>query len=122
MSKSEVNPTLLTPPIKLAEVAMLLGNPQRRAVRMSVKEIPYWPAAMNLKTSAAYCGLSIDTFKEKYPVKPIQFTQSTHGHRYLRQRLDEWLLSLDPNAVQASSMGDIFSSGVARQRRFGDRL
>lgn len=71
---------------------------------------PYWPAAMPLGQAAAYCGLSTDTFKEVCPVKPLHFTQSNRGDRYLRHRLDEWLSSLDRNAV---------SSPV---RRFGDRL
>jgi hypothetical protein len=58
---------------------------------------PYWPAALPLHQAATYCGLSVDTFKEVCPVKPLTFTQSTRGHRYLRQRLDEWLLSRDQN-------------------------
>jgi hypothetical protein len=56
-----------------------------------------WPATLRLDQAALYSGLSVDTFKEKCPVKPIEFTESARGHRYLRVRLDEWLLSLDPN-------------------------
>jgi hypothetical protein len=58
---------------------------------------PYWPAALPLDQAAAYCGLSVEIFKAVCPVKPMTFTQSTRGHRYLRQRLDEWLLSRDQN-------------------------
>ncbi len=73
--------------------------------------LPHWPAALNQKMAAAYCGLSTDLFKKLCPVKPIEFTGSAWGNRYLRQRLEEWLLSLDPNSetrpleasVQASS-------------------
>jgi hypothetical protein len=85
---------------------------------MTKTELPSWPAAMNLKLAAAYCGLSIDTFKEVCPVRPIQFTASAWGHRYLRQRLDEWMLSLDPNGPpKLLSMGDFFSSAPPTKRR-----
>lgn len=70
-----------------------------------------WPAALRLDQAAAYCGLSVDTFKARCPVKPIKFTESTKGNRYLRARLDVWLSSLDPNA-QSSPIG----------RRFGEKL
>jgi hypothetical protein len=78
---------------------------------MTAPELPYWPAAMNMKMAAAYCGLSTDTFKELCPVRPLQYTQSTWGHRYLRQRLDEWMLSIDPNVKQSSvvKFGDYFN-------------
>lgn len=72
---------------------------------------PFWPAALRLDQAAEYCGLSVDTFKEKCPVKPIQFTESTKGNRWLRASLDNWLASLDPNK-QSSPSG----------RRFGERL
>lgn len=73
--------------------------------------LPYWPAAMNLQTASRYCGLSPQTFREVCPVKPIRFTDSNRGERYLRQRIDEWLFQLDPNA----------GSNVSK-RKFGDRL
>ncbi len=63
----------------------------------SPERLPYWPAALNKKLAAAYCGLSPETFAQVCPVKPISFTGSSRGERYLRQRLDEWLLSIDPN-------------------------
>lgn len=63
--------------------------------------LPYWPAAMDQKTAAAYCGLCVETFKVVCPVKPLQFTASSRGARYLRQRLDEWLLSMDQNGQAA---------------------
>lgn len=72
--------------------------------------VPHWPAALNQKMAAAYCGLSVDTFKSVCPVKPISYTQSTGGQRYLRMRLDDWLLSLDPNTQ------------TAPKRKFGERL
>jgi hypothetical protein len=70
-----------------------------------------WPAALRLDQAAAYCGLSVDTFKEVCPVRPIGFSQSSRGNRYLRTRLDEWLLSLDTN-VQTAAVG---------RRRLGER-
>jgi hypothetical protein len=73
--------------------------------------LPYWPAALRLDQAGAYCGLSVDTFKEVCPVKPIAFTQSTRGNRFLRTSLDLWLASLDPNAQ---------TTPVAR-RRIGER-
>jgi hypothetical protein len=77
---------------------------------MKPDEMPYWPAAMNQKMAAAYCGLSVEIFKEKCTVKPIRMTSSVWGNRYLRVRLDEWLLSLDENG------------NPIQKRKFGDRL
>jgi hypothetical protein len=65
---------------------------------MTEERLPYWPAALNKKLAAAYCGLSSETFDKVCPVKPISFTSSSRGERYLRQRLDEWLLSIDSNS------------------------
>lgn len=61
------------------------------------EHLPYFPAAMPLSLAASYCGLSPDTFKLRCPVKPIRLGESSRGDRYLRQRLDEWLISLDVN-------------------------
>ncbi|MEX2741065.1 hypothetical protein AB3480_06410 [Rhizobium mongolense] len=83
-------------------------------------KLPYWPAALNKKMAAAYSGLSVDTFVKVCPVKPIRFTQSTRGERYLRQSLDEWLMSLDPN--KGSDKAHELLAGLGRKRRFGDRL
>lgn len=74
-------------------------------------QMPYWPAAMDLKTASAYCGCCPETFKKVCPVLPLRYTDSTRGERYLRQRLDEWLASIDPNKQNAAPV-----------RRFGDRL
>lgn len=73
--------------------------------------LPYWPAAMDLKTAATYCGCCPETFKKVCPVKPLRYTNSTRGERYLRQRLDEWLVSIDPNKQDSTP-----------KRKFGDRL
>jgi hypothetical protein len=86
--------------------------------------IPYWPAALNKKMAAAYCGLSTETFDKVCPVKPIRMTNSARGERYLRQRLDEWLLSIDPNGTgegQKVSLADRLYNAPAR-KKFGDRL
>jgi hypothetical protein len=69
-----------------------------------------WPAALRLDQAAAYSGLSVDTFKQVCPVKPIALTASTRGNRYLRNSLDAWLASLDPNQPQSPA------------RRFGERI
>jgi excisionase family DNA binding protein len=69
---------------------------------MTEERLPYWPAALNKKLAAAYCGLSPETFDKVCPVKPISFTASSRGHRFLRQRLDEWLVSIDPNKEVAA--------------------
>lgn len=74
------------------------------------KALPNWPAALRLDQAAAYTGLSVDTFKGVCPVKPVSFTQSTKGHRYLRASLDSWLAFLDPNA------------STSPVRRFGERI
>ena len=87
---------------------------------MQHEKLPYWPAAMDQKTAASYCGLCVDTFKDVCPVKPLQFTASARGARYLRQRLDEWLLSMDPNNVQHTpkrSIVDLVYGSPAEARR-----
>jgi hypothetical protein len=65
--------------------------------------------ALRLDQAAAYCDLSVDVFKAKCPIKPIGFTDSSRGNRYLRVKLDGWLESLDPN-------------GSAPAQQFEDRL
>lgn len=72
--------------------------------------LPDWPAALRLDQAAAYSGLSVDTFKVKCPIKPVSFTKSARGQRYLRTSLDSWLASLDPN---------VSTSPV---RRFGEKI
>lgn len=80
---------------------------------------PYWPAALRLDQAAAYCGLSPATFKEVCPVKPVPFTQSTRGHRYLRASLDSWLASLDENGSTSPvrKLGDYFNGRQGEARR-----
>jgi hypothetical protein len=70
-----------------------------------------WPAALNLAEAAEYAGLSVPTFKQVCPLRPIAFTESSRGARYLRVRLDEWLAGLDPNKA-SSEVG----------RKFGEKL
>ncbi len=76
-----------------------------------LEKLPYWPAALRLDLAAAYCGLSVDIFKAICPVKPIEFTDSSRGRRFLRASLDTWLASLDPNDAAPTS-----------RRRIGDRV
>ncbi|MGT2444454.1 hypothetical protein ACU4I5_18520 [Ensifer adhaerens] len=69
---------------------------------MTDDRLPNWPAALNQKMAAAYCSLSVGTFKRVCPVKPIKFTQSAQGARYLRASIDAWLTMLDPNTQNAA--------------------
>ena len=91
--------------------------------------LPYWPAAMDLKTAAAYCGVCADTFKKVCPVKPLQFTQSARGERYLRSSIDDWLAMLDPNKQNAaksperikellSNLGKTHKRGLEKKHEF----
>jgi hypothetical protein len=84
-------------------------------------ELPYWQAALRLDQAAVYSGLSVDTFKEVCPIKPIAFTQSARGRRYLRARLDAWLASLDPNEPDYQpprrSIADMIRHEPATRRR-----
>lgn len=50
-----------------------------------------------MELAALYCGISNELFSHLCPVKPISFPEPVGGLRYLRLRLDQWLLSLDPN-------------------------
>jgi hypothetical protein len=79
--------------------------------RPSSAPMTVWPASLRLDQAAEYCGLSVDVFKRVCPVKPIGFTESARGNRYLRASLDNWLVGLDKNA-QPSSTG----------RKFGEKL
>lgn len=63
--------------------------------KLAAADMPSWPAAMSRQMAAAYCDLSVDTFDASCPVRPIAITPSRAGRRYLKIRLDEWLLSLD---------------------------
>jgi hypothetical protein len=73
--------------------------------------LPYWPMGLNKKMAAAYCGLSVETFQKVCPIRPVAFTGSSRGDRYIRQRLDEWLLSLDPNGQERRSLVDRLREG-----------
>jgi hypothetical protein len=84
---------------------------KQREVRAMTRPLTVWPAALRLDQAAEYCGLSVDTFKLVCPVKPIEFSGSSRGNRYVKANLDDWLLSLDPNK-QSSRTG----------RRFGEKL
>ena len=78
---------------------------------LTPSEMPGWPAAMNQQMAAAYCGLSVDIFVEKCPVNPIAITESRAGKRYLKQRLDEWLNSLDsPATPKRGGMGAMWDA------------
>lgn len=77
---------------------------------MTAPALTVWPAALRQDQAAAYSGLSVDTFKAVCPVKPVAFTDSARGNRYLRTALDAWLASIDPNKSQSPP------------RRFGERL
>ena len=66
-------------------------------IKFEPSELPGWPAAMSQQMAASYCGLSVGTFASVCPVVPISITASKAGQRYLKLRLDEWLLSLDIN-------------------------
>jgi hypothetical protein len=74
------------------------------------KPMTVWPATLRLDQAAEYSGLSVDTFKLVCPVRPIEFTESSRGHRYLKVRLDEWLSNIDPNTP------------TSLVRRFGEKL
>jgi len=81
----------------------------RGEISLMSQTLTIWPATLRLDQAAMYSGLSVDTFKEKCPVRPIEFTESARGHRYLRIKLDDWLLSLDPNTTSTPAV-----------RRFGE--
>ncbi|HEV7293064.1 MAG TPA: hypothetical protein VGN79_12165 [Devosia sp.] len=85
--------------------------------KLAASEMPYWPAAMTQQMAAAYCGLSVDTFTEVCPVVPIVITKSKTGKRYLRTRLDEWLISLDnPGPAKRQGMGAMWRGKSEAQR------
>lgn len=80
--------------------------------------LPAWPAAMTEQLAAAYCGISVDTFDKVCPVKPVVITQSRRGRRYLKCRLDEWLLSLEdrPQRPRGGSMGALWDAEGETER------
>lgn len=88
------------------------AEPMSRATRRRAvpKPMTVWPATLRLDQAAEYSGLSVDTFKLVCPVRPIEFTESSRGHRYLKAKLDEWLTNIDPNTP------------TSLVRRFGEKL
>lgn len=50
------------------------------------RDLPYWPAALRLGQAASDGGLSVHMLKAVCPIKPIEFTKSSRGNRYLRAR------------------------------------
>ena len=88
-------------------------------------QYPWWPAALNQQMAAAYCGLSVATFTAHCPVKPVVITSSKAGKRYLRIRLDEWLLSLEDgnSSPERTGMGQLRKSTLeARSNTMGERF
>jgi hypothetical protein len=51
------------------------------------------PRLMTLSEAAAYCRMSVATFKAKCKVRPIMIVGERHP-RYDRQQLDAWIDSL----------------------------
>ena len=84
---------------------------------LSANQMPGWPAAMNQQLAAAYCGISVDTFVATCPVIPVVITSARTGKRYLRTRLDEWLISLEnPHPPQRQGMGAMWRASREAQR------
>jgi hypothetical protein len=72
---------------------------------------------MTQRMAAAYCGLSVDTFASACPVLPVVITASKAGKRYLRIRLDEWLISLEtPVPAQRQGIGATLRAKREAQR------
>lgn len=63
-------------------------------MRKPINHPARWPAAMPVGRAAEYCDLSPDTFLQRCSVKPISLGNSPRGDRWLRVRLDEWLIAL----------------------------
>lgn len=87
-------------------------------MKKNLSLINYPPALMSQKTAAAYCDMSVDFFLAHCPVKPIYFTQSTKGSRYLRVRIDEWIEALDPNepTKPAYTLEELVGEKAGRKR------
>ena len=84
------------------------------AAKIALNELPGWPAAMTQQLAAAYCGISVDTFAAACPVLPVVITTSNAGKRYLRVRLDEWLLSLEGSGAK-TTIGEVLRAKGRRQ-------
>jgi hypothetical protein len=69
-----------------------------------------WPRMMKLATAAAYCDLSVDTFKRLNPPKAVPLRPGG-VERYDRKVLDAWLDKLSgvkaDRAATVSAWGDI---------------
>lgn len=64
-----------------------------------------WPQAMTQNQAASYCGLSVGAFAKACNVQPIPLTKSRTGQRYLRNRLDEWLVSHEDDGSSDMKQG-----------------
>jgi len=68
-----------------------------------------WPRMMKTATAAAYCDLSVETFRGLNPPKPVALRRPDGVPRYDRKHLDAWLDKLAgvKNAQSVSAWGDV---------------
>ena len=77
---------------------------------MHLKQLPYWPAALNVYEAASYVGLSLTEFERCCRVQPVIIPGAQTPERYLRLRLDEWLFGLEKGPHNLGTLGDNRSS------------
>ena len=84
---------------------------------LSIQDVPVpEPGDGQVLVRIEACGLchtDIHAARGEWPVKPIEFTQSSNGRRWLRAKLDSWLDTLDPNTA---------TSPAAPRRRIGEKI
>lgn len=61
--------------------------------------VPYgaWPEMLTQGQAASYCGVAVSEFVNRCPIPPTEIPGRNRKpiRRYRRNRLDEWLNSLD---------------------------
>lgn len=81
-----------------------------------VADLPHWPRLMKLALAARYCSMSVNTFKLRCPVSPVDFGDKRLEVYDIRD-LDDWIETRKNSAVGLTSAGDALAEFKRANRR-----
>lgn len=58
---------------------------------MQSKERHVHPRLLTAKDAALYCGVSVSTFRNRCPIRPVALGPGCKLQRFDRQSLDDWI-------------------------------
>lgn len=67
---------------------------------MQRKERRIGPRLLTLNEAALYCGVSVPTFRNRCPIRPVALGPGTKLQRYDRQTLDQWIDDLGKGQLE----------------------